>query len=137
MYAPAQDLRHTISFVGPRPVPRRAGRSASSARAQSGRPYTEVVGRENVSEFVDGIEWVPVLGCVPRRTVPLVITGWTCAASRERSGSVRRRRPASVEVLNAYGRKNLYDYRYVDGFARAEPVRMLPFMPTFGFSVAF
>jgi hypothetical protein len=134
MYAPAQDLRHTISFVGRvRPAP--GWSFGVKWRAQSGRPYTEVIGRENVSEFVDGIEWVPVLGAYHGGRFPWYHRLDVRGERAFRIGSTQA--TASVEVLNAYGRKNLYDYRYVDGFARAEPVRMLPFMPTFGFSVAF
>ena len=44
---------------------------------------------------------------------------------------------ASLEVVNVLGRRNLYDYRYLDGYAYAEPVTMLPFLPTFGLTVAF
>ena len=44
---------------------------------------------------------------------------------------------AVVELINAYGRNNLYDYRYLDGYSRAVPVRMLPFLPSFGVTVAF
>ena len=44
---------------------------------------------------------------------------------------------AALELINAYGRNNLYDYRYVDGYSRAVPVRMLPFLPSFGVTVAF
>ena len=44
---------------------------------------------------------------------------------------------ASVEVVNLLGRRNLYDYRYVDGYGRAETVTMLPMVPTIGFTAAF
>ena len=44
---------------------------------------------------------------------------------------------ASLEAVNVLGRRNLYDYRYVDGYSRGEPVTMLPFLPTFGLAVAF
>jgi hypothetical protein len=44
---------------------------------------------------------------------------------------------ASLEVVNVLGRRNLYDYRYVDGYARAEPVLMLPRLPVFGLQAVF
>ena len=104
-------------------------------RAQSGRPYTPVVGREDVSEFYDGIGWIPVLGAYHSGRFPwyhrLDVRG---EHSFRVSGS---RVTAVVELINAYGRNNLYDYRYLDGYSRAVPVRMLPFLPSFGVTVAF
>ncbi len=133
-YAPAQDLRHTISVV--------AHWRASAAwtfgakwRAESGRPYTPVVGRENVSEFFDGLDWIPVLGAYDSGRFPWYHRLDVRGEREFRIGGTRAN--AYLELVNAYGRKNLYDYRYVDGYSTAVPVRMLPFLPSFGMSVAF
>jgi hypothetical protein len=133
-YAPAQDLRHTIALVG-RVHPAPGWTFGVKWRAQSARPYTPVVGREDVSEFYDGIGWIPVLGAYHSGRFPwyhrLDVRG-------ERSFRLGETHvTAALEVINAYGRHNLYDYRYLDGFSRAEPVRMLPFLPSFGVTVAF
>jgi len=133
-YAPAQDLRHTIAVVGRmRPAP--GWTFGVKWRAQSGRPYTPIVGRENVSEYYDGIGWIPVLGGFHSGRFPwyhrLDLRG-------ERAFKLGGTHAiAALEVINAYGRRNLYDYRYVDGYSRAVPVRMLPFLPSFGLTVAF
>jgi hypothetical protein len=133
-YAPAQDLRHTISVVG------RWRASADWSfglkwRAQSGRPYTPVVGRENVAEYFDGLDWVPVLGAYDSGRFPWYHRLDLRGERTFRIGATHAN--AYLEVINAYGRRNLYDYRYVDGYSRAVPVRMLPFLPSFGMSVAF
>jgi hypothetical protein len=133
-YAPAQDIRHTISLVGRW----RASTNWSFGlkwRAQSGRPYTPVVGRENVSEFFDGLDWIPVLGSFNSGRFPWYHRLDVRGERTFRIGGTHAN--AFVEVINAYGRKNLYDYRYVDGYSRAVPVRMLPLLPSFGMSVAF
>jgi hypothetical protein len=133
-YAPAQDLRHTIAIVG-RIRPAAGWTFGVKWRAQSGRPFTPVVGREDVSEFYDGIGWIPVLGAYHSGRFPwyhrLDVRG-------ERAFKIgATHATAALEVINAYGRNNLYDYRYLDGYGRAEPVRMLPFLPSFGVTVAF
>ena len=133
-YAPAQDIRHTISAVA-RVRPGRGWTLGAKWRAQSGRPYTPVVGRENVSEFVDGIDWIPVLGGYNSGRFP-----WYQRLDVRAERSFRlagTNASASLEVVNVLGRRNLYDYRYLDGYAYAEPVTMLPFLPTFGLTVAF
>ena len=133
-YAPSQDLRHSISAVG-RVRPGRGWTLGFKWRAQSGRPYTPVVGRENVSEFVDGVDWIPVLGGYNSGRFP-----WyqRLDVRAERAFRVSGARVnASLEAVNVLGRRNLYDYRYMDGYSRAEPVTMLPFLPTFGLAVAF
>jgi hypothetical protein len=133
-YAPAQDIRHTISAVG-RVRPGRDWSLGVKWRAQSGRPYTPVVGRENVSDLVDGIDWVPVLGEYNSGRFPWYQRLDVRAERAFRIGGTRM--SASLEAVNVLGRRNLYDYRYVDGYARAEPVEMLPFLPVFGLSAVF
>lgn len=133
-YAPAQDIRHTISAVG-RVRPGRDWTLGAKWRAQSGRPYTPVVGRENVSDLVDGIDWVPVLGEYNSGRFPWYQRLDVRAERAFRLGGTRL--AASLEVVNVLGRRNLYDYRYVDGYARAEPVLMLPRLPVFGLQAAF
>ena len=134
VYAPSQDIRHTISAVG-RVRPGRGWTFGAKWRAQSGRPYTPVIGRENVSEFVDGIDWIPVLGGYNSGRFP-----WyqrldvRCERTFRLAGANVN---TSLEAVNVLGRRNLYDYRYLDGYSRAEPVTMLPFLPTFGVTVAF
>jgi ferric enterobactin receptor len=133
-YAPAQDIRHTISAVA-RVRPGKGWTLGAKWRAQSGRPYTPVVGRENVSEFVDGVDWIPVLGGYNSGRFP-----WyqRLDVRAERAFRVSGTNViASLEAVNVLGRRNLYDYRYLDGYAYAEPVTMLPFLPTFGLAVAF
>jgi hypothetical protein len=133
-YAPSQDIRHTISAVG-RVRPGRGWTLGVKWRAQSGRPFTPIIGRENVSEFVDGIDWVPVLGVYNSGRFPWYqrLDVRAERAFRLAGANVN----ASLEAVNVLGRRNLYDYRYVDGYSRGEPVTMLPFLPTFGVSVAF
>ncbi len=133
-YAPAQDIRHTISAVG-RLRPGRDWTLGVKWRAQSGRPYTPVVGRQNVSDLVDGIDWVPVLGGYNSGRFPWYQRLDVRAERAFRIGGTRM--SASLEAVNVLGRRNLYDYRYVDGYARAEPVEMLPFLPVFGLSAVF
>jgi outer membrane cobalamin receptor len=132
-YAPAQDLRHMISLVGRwQPTPRWA--FGLKWRAHSGRPYTPVIGRENVSEFVEGVEWIPVEGGYDSARFP-----WyhRLDVRVERDFRIAGLRASGfLEVINLYGHKNLYDYRYVDGFGRAQPVNMLPILPTFGLTVS-
>jgi hypothetical protein len=133
-YAPSQDIRHTISAVG-RVRPGRGWTLGFKWRAQSGRPYTPVVGRTDVSEFVDGIDWIPVLGGYNSGRFP-----WYQRLDVRAERSFRLAGTnvnASLEAVNVLGRRNLYDYRYLDGYSRAEPVTMLPFLPTFGVTVAF
>jgi outer membrane receptor protein involved in Fe transport len=132
-YAPSQDLRHIISLVG-RYEPWPGWALGFKWRAHSGRPYTPVVGRENVSEFVDGIEWIPVEGGYNSARFPWYHRLDVRAEREFRVAGLRT--SAFLEVINLYGRKNLFDYRYVDGFSRAETVSMLPFFPTFGVSVS-
>lgn len=133
-YAPAQDLRHTVSLVGRW----RASLEWSFGmkwRFQSGRPYTPIIGREDVSDYFDGIGWIPVLGAYESGRFP-----WyhRLDLRADRAFRIRSSRAnAFVELINAYGRNNLYDYRYEDGYGRAVPVRMLPFLPSFGVTVAF
>ncbi|MEP7029047.1 MAG: TonB-dependent receptor plug domain-containing protein [Candidatus Eisenbacteria bacterium] len=133
-YAPAQDLRHTIAVVG-RVRPSPGWTLGVKWRAQSGRPYTPVVGRENVSEFYDGLGWIPVLGEYHSGRFPWYHRLDVRGEREFRIGATRA--TAALELINAYGRRNLYDYRYVDGYSRATPVRMLPFLPSFGVTVAF
>jgi hypothetical protein len=133
-YAPSQDIRHTISAVG-RVRPGRGWTLGFKWRAQSGRPYTPVVGRTDVSEFVDGIDWIPVLGGYNSGRFPWYQRLDVRAERSFRMGGTSVN--ASLEAVNVLGRRNLYDYRYLDGYARAEPVTMLPFLPTFGVTVAF
>ena len=133
-YAPAQDLTHTIALVG-RVIPSPGWSLGVKWRAQSGRPYTPVVGRENVSEFYDGIGWIPVLGAYHSGRFPWYHRLDVRGEHSFRIGGTRA--TAVVELINAYGRNNLYDYRYLDGYSRAVPVRMLPFLPSFGMTVAF
>ncbi len=133
-YAPAQDLRHTIAFVG-RVRPAEGWTFGVKWRAQSGRPYTPVVGREDLSEFYDGVGFIPVLGTYHGGRFPWYHRLDVRGERAFRLGATRV--TAALEVINAYGRHNLYDYRYVDGYSRAEPVRMLPFLPSFGVTVAF
>jgi len=133
-YAPAQDLRHTLSLVG------RWRASAEWSfgvkwRLQSGRPYTPIVGREDVSDFFDGVGWIPVLGAYESGRFPWYHRLDVRGDRAFRIGSTHAN--ADLELINAYGRKNLYDYRYEDGYGRAVPVRMLPFLPSFGVTVAF
>jgi len=132
-YAPAQDLRHIVSLVGRyEPAPNWA--FGFKWHAHSGRPYTPIVGREDVSEFVEGIEWIPVEGAYNSARFPWYHRLDVRAERNFRLAGLRS--SAFLEVINLYGRKNLYDYRYVDGFSRAVPVNMLPMLPTFGISVA-
>jgi hypothetical protein len=133
-YAPAQDLTHTIARVG-RVIPSPGWSLGVKWRAQSGRPYTPVVGREDVSEFYDGIGWIPVLGEYHGGRFPWYHRLDVRGEHSFRIGGTRA--TAVVELINAYGRNNLYDYRYLDGYSRAVPVRMLPFLPSFGMTVAF
>jgi hypothetical protein len=133
-YAPAQDLTHTIALVG-RVIPSPGWSLGVKWRAQSGRPYTPVVGREDVSEFYDGIGWIPVLGEYHGGRFPWYHRLDVRGEHSFRIGGTRA--TAVVELINAYGRNNLYDYRYLDGYSRAVPVRMLPFLPSFGMTVAF
>jgi len=133
-YAPAQDLTHTIALVG-RVTPSPGWTFGVKWRAQSGRPYTPVVGREDVSEFYDGIGWIPVLGEYHSGRFPWYHRLDVRGEHAFRVGGSRV--TAVVELINAYGRNNLYDYRYLDGYSRAVPVRMLPFLPSFGVTVAF
>lgn len=133
-YAPAQDIRHTISAVG-RVRPGRDWTLGVKWRAQSGRPYTPVVGREDVSDLVDGMTWVPVLGGYNSGRFPWYQRLDVRAERAFRISGARL--SASLEAVNVLGRRNLYDYRYVDGYARAEPVEMLPFLPVFGLSAVF
>lgn len=133
-YAPSQDIRHTISAVG-RVRPGRGWTLGVKWRVQSGRPYTPVVGRSDVSEFVDGVDWIPVLGEYNSGRFPWYQRLDVRAERAFRLAGTNVN--ASLEAVNILGRRNLYDYRYMDGFARAEPVTMLPFLPTFGLSVAF
>jgi hypothetical protein len=133
-YAPAQDIRHTFSLVG-RWRPDETWSVGVRWRAQSGRPYTPVTGRENVSDLIDGTEWIPVLGEFNSGRFPWYerfdvrverafrISGARCAAT--------------AELVNALGRRNLYDYRYVDGYSRAQTVTMLPLLPTLGVTATF
>ena len=132
-YAPAQDLRHILALVG-RFEPAPGWTVGLKWRAHSGRPYTPIVGRENVSDFVDGIEWIPVEGAFNSARFPWYHRLDVRAERDFRLAGLRT--SAFLEVINLYGRKNLFDYRYVDGFQRATPVTMLPLLPTFGFSVA-
>ena len=104
-------------------------------RAHSGRPYTAVVGREDVSAYVDGVRWIPVLGSYDGARFPWYHRLDVRGERAFRIGNARA--SASLELINVYGRKNLFDYRYVDGYSRAQPVGMLPFLPTFGMTVAF
>jgi hypothetical protein len=133
-YAPAQDIRHTVSFVG-RYRPSESWTLGVRFRAQSGRPYTAVVGREDVSEFVDGVDWVPVLGQYNGSRFPGYGRLDVRAERAFRIGNTRLN--VAAEVINVLNRRNLYDYRYVDGYGRAEPVEMLPILPTLGVAVAF
>jgi hypothetical protein len=133
-YAPAQDIRHTVSLVG-RWKPNEQWTVGAKWRAQSGRPYTPVVGRVNVSDIFDGLTWLPVLGEFNSGRFP-----WyeRLDVRAERAFRISGARcTASVEVVNLLGRRNLYDYRYVDGYGRAETVTMLPMVPTIGFTAAF
>lgn len=132
-YAPAQDLRHLISVVG-RYEPAPGWAVGLKWRAHSGRPYTPVIGRENVSEFVDGVEWIPVEGGFHSARFPWYHRLDVRAERDFRLAGLRA--SAFLEVINLYGRRNLFDYRYVDGFSRAVPVNMLPLLPTFGISVS-
>jgi hypothetical protein len=133
IYAPAQDLRHLVSLSGHYKLAR--GWSLGLKwRAHSGRPYTPVIGRENVSEYVEGIEWVPVEGAFHSARFPWYHRLDVRAERDFRIGGARA--SAFLEILNLYGRQNLYDYRYVDGFSRAVPVTTLPFLPTLGFAVS-
>ena len=133
-YAPSQDIRHTVSAVA-RVRPGHGWTFGAKWRAQSGRPYTPVVGRENVSEFVDGVDWIPVLGGYNSGRFPWYQRLDVRAERAFRIGGTNVN--ASLEAVNVLGRRNLYDYRYLDGYSRAEPVTMLPFLPTFGVTVAF
>jgi len=133
-YAPAQDLRHTISLVG-RWHASENWTFGLKWRAESGRPYTPIVGREDVSQYFDGLQWVPVLGAFDSARFPWYHRLDLRGERTFRVGGTHAN--AYLEVINAYGRNNLYDYRYVDGYSRAVPVRMLPFLPTFGMTVAF
>ena len=134
IYAPAQDLRHTIAVVG-RVRPSEGWTFGVKWRAQSGRPYTPIVGREDLSEFYDGVGWIPVLGAYHSGRFPWYHRLDLRGERAFRLGTTHV--TAALEVINAYGRHNLYDYRYLDGYSRAEPVRMLPFLPSFGVTVAF
>src|SRR5258705_4715022 len=104
-------------------------------RAQSGRLYTPIVGREDLSEFYDGVGWIPVLGAYHSGRFPWYHRLDLRGERAFRLGTTHV--TAALEVINAYGRHNLYDYRYLDGYSRAEPVRMLPFLPSFGVTGAF
>jgi hypothetical protein len=132
-YAPSQDLRHLFSFVG-RYQPSARWTLGVKWRAHSGRPYTPIVGRENVSEFVEGVEWIPVQGSYNSARFPWYHRLDVRAEREFRLAGLRA--SAFLEVINLYGRNNLYDYRYVDGFGRAVPVNMLPMLPTFGLTVS-
>lgn len=132
-YAPAQDLRHLFSFAG-RYRPDAHWTLGVKWRAHSGRPYTPIVGRENVSEFVEGVEWIPVQGPYNGARFPWYHRLDVRAEREFRFAGLRA--SAFLEVINLYGRNNLYDYRYVDGFGRAVPVNMLPMLPTFGLTVS-
>jgi hypothetical protein len=133
-YAPSQDIRHTLSAVA-RLRPGRGWAFGAKWRAQSGRPYTPVTGRQDVTEFVDGVGWIPVLGGYNSGRFP-----WYQRLDVRAERSFRLAGAnvnASLEAVNVLGRRNLYDYRYLDGYSHAEPVTMLPFLPTFGVTVAF
>ncbi len=133
-YAPAQDIRHTVALAARvRPAP--GWTLGARWRLQSGRPYTAVTGRENVSEFVDGVTWIPVLGEYNGGRFPWYQRLDVRAERQFRIAGTHAQ--VFAEVVNALGRRNLYDYRYVDGYSRAEPVAMLPFLPTLGVTVAF
>jgi ferric enterobactin receptor len=132
-YAPAQDLRHILSFAG-RCQPSAHWTFGVKWRAYSGRPYTPIVGRENVSEFVEGVEWIPVQGSYNSARFPWYHRLDVRAEREFRLAGLRA--SAFLEVINLYGRHNLYDYRYVDGFGRAVPVTMLPMLPTLGLTVS-
>ena len=84
-------------------------------------------GTRSVPGDVDGIEWIP-------KSFPWYHRLDVRAERDFRLAGLRT--SALLEVINLYGRKNWFDYRYVDGFQRATPVSMLPLLPTFGFSVA-
>jgi hypothetical protein len=133
-YAPAQDIRHAVSLVG-RWRPSEDWSVGAKYRAMSGRPYTPVVGRENVSDLFDGLTWLPVLGEFNSGRFP-----WyeRLDVRVDRAFRVSGARcTATVEVVNVLGRRNLYDYRYVDGYSRAEMVTMLPLIPTIGITAVF
>jgi hypothetical protein len=133
-YAPAQDIRSTLAVVG-RVRPGKDWTLGAKWRSQSGRPYTPVTGRENVSEFVDGVTWIPVLGEYNSGRFPWYQRLDLRGERVFRLGGTRLN--AWAEVVNVLGRRNLYDYRYVDGYSRAQPVTMLPTLPTLGVSVVF
>jgi hypothetical protein len=133
-YAPAQDIRHVISAVAQvRPLP--GWTLGIKWRAHSGRPYTPVIGRADVSEFVQQLLWVPIQGEFHSARFPWYHRLDARAEKMFRIGEARV--SGFLEVINLYGRRNLFDYRYVDGFSRAVPVQMLPFLPTFGITVSY
>ncbi len=88
-----------------------------------------------MSDFFDGVGWIPVLGAYESGRFPWYHRLDVRGDRAFRIGSTHAN--ADLELINAYGRKNLYDYRYEDGYGRAVPVRMLPFLPSFGVTVAF
>ncbi|MGH7724075.1 MAG: TonB-dependent receptor plug domain-containing protein, partial [Candidatus Eiseniibacteriota bacterium] len=133
-YAPSQDIRHAIALAA-RVRPATGWTLGARLRLQSGRPYTPVVGREDVSEFVDGVTWIPVLGEYNGGRFPWYQRLDVRAERQFRLAGTHAQ--AFAEIVNALGHKNLYDYRYVDGYSRAQPVAMLPFLPTVGLTVAF
>ncbi len=132
-YAPAQDIRHAVSAVA-KVSPKDGWVFGLKFRAQSGRPYTPIVGRENVSEFVEGLEWIPVTGAYHSARFPWYHRLDVRAERQFRIG--RTQLGAFLEVINLYDRRNLFDYRYVDDYGRATPVAMMPLLPTFGLSVS-
>jgi hypothetical protein len=132
-YAPSQDVRHAIAAVG-KVSPWDGWVFGLKFRAQSGRPYTPITGRENVSEFVDGLEWIPVTGAYNGARFPWYHRLDVRAERQFRLGNTQL--GAFLEVINLYDRKNLFDYRYEDDYGRATPVQMMPLLPTFGLSVS-
>ena len=132
-YAPSQDIRHAFAAVG-KVSPWDGWIFGLKFRAQSGRPYTPITGRENVSEFVDGLEWIPVTGAYNGARFPWYHRLDVRAERQFRLGSTQL--GAFLEVINLYDRQNLFDYRYEDDYGRATPVQMMPLLPTFGLSVS-
>jgi hypothetical protein len=133
-YSPAQDIRHVISVVT-QVKPTKSWTLGLKWRAHSGRPYTPVIGRQDISEFVDGLVWIPVQGAYHSARFPWYHRLDARAEKQFQFG--RTRLSGFLEVINLYGRRNLFDYRYVDGYSRAEPVEMLPWLPTFGITVSY
>jgi ferric enterobactin receptor len=133
-YAPAQDIRHIISLVG-QVRPLKHWTLGMKWRAHSGRPYTPIIGRQDVSEFVEDVVWIPVIGEYHSARFPWYHRLDVRAEREFHLGKTRL--SGFLEVINLYGRRNLFDYRYVDGYGRAQPVQMLPWLPTFGLSVSF